>query len=87
MDVAALLDRIQNRRDFAGQLEHVELLPERVAQFAAISPPLPSSLTEILATRSICDLYSHQAISVAAARARRDFVVVTGTAILMRIAA
>ena len=29
MDIAALLQRIQQKRDYAGQLEHVEILPEQ----------------------------------------------------------
>ena len=34
MDVAALLERMTARRDYAGQLEHVEELPERAGRFA-----------------------------------------------------
>ena len=37
-------------------------------------------MTEVLATRGIRELYSHQAFAIANARAHRDFVVVTGTA-------
>lgn len=80
MDVTALLQRVQTRRDYAGQLQHVEQLPERSAQFAAVTPPLPTSLTEVLSSRGIDQLYSHQATAISAARARHDFVVVSGTA-------
>jgi hypothetical protein len=50
MDVAALLQRVQARRDYAGQLQHVEQLPERPARFQEVSPPLPHSLIEVLST-------------------------------------
>jgi DEAD/DEAH box helicase domain-containing protein len=80
MDVLALLERIRRRRDFAGQLEHVESLPERPARFGTVSPPLPPSLKGVLAKRGIDELYSHQAVATANARDHKDFVVVTGTA-------
>lgn len=80
MDVQALLERIRTRREYAGQLEHVEALPEREGRFADLSPPLPTSLQRVLSERGIAQLYSHQAIATEAARARRDLVVVTGTA-------
>ena len=38
MDVAALLERMTTRRDYAGQLEHVEELPERPGRFAEPAP-------------------------------------------------
>ena len=34
MDVAALLSRIESRADYAGQIQHVEVLPERPGRFA-----------------------------------------------------
>ncbi|HEX5470438.1 MAG TPA: DEAD/DEAH box helicase [Lacipirellulaceae bacterium] len=80
MDVSALIQRIQSRHDYAGQLEHVEILPERPARYAAPKTPLADSLMRLLASRGIEHLYCHQTASLEAARAKRDFVVVTGTA-------
>jgi DEAD/DEAH box helicase domain-containing protein len=80
MDVAALLDRVRSRRDYAGQIEHVEALPERPGRFATPATPLPEPLTRLLAARGIERLYSHQVAALEAARARQDLVVVTGTA-------
>jgi DEAD/DEAH box helicase domain-containing protein len=80
MDVAALLERMKSRRDYAGQLEHVEMLPERPGQFALPSQPLPEALQRLLANRQIEQLYSHQVSALEAARSEQDLVVVTGTA-------
>ncbi|MAT69156.1 MAG: ATP-dependent helicase [Planctomycetaceae bacterium] len=80
MDVAALLERMKSRRDYAGQLEHVEILPPREGQYAQPQEPLPAALARLLAARGVEQLYSHQVEALEAARARRDFVVVTGTA-------
>lgn len=80
MDVAALLERMQSRTDYAGQLVHVEELPEREGKFDEPRTPLPESLQRLLASKGIEQLYSHQVAALEAARAGRDFVVVTGTA-------
>jgi DEAD/DEAH box helicase domain-containing protein len=80
MDVAALLKRIQARADYGGQLEHVEILPERAGRFDTPQTPLPEPLVSLLAARGIDQLYCHQVAALEAARAGRDFVVVTGTA-------
>ena len=80
MDVAALIERMRSRADYAGQLAHVEVLPERPGRFAEPRKPLADTLTRLLAARGIEQLYSHQCAALEAARAGRDFVVTTGTA-------
>lgn len=80
MDVTALLERIKARRDYAGQLEHVEILPERPGRYAVPDVPLPSALSQLLGNGGIEQLYSHQTEALGAARQGRDWVVVTGTA-------
>jgi DEAD/DEAH box helicase domain-containing protein len=80
MDVAALIARIQSRPDYAGQLQHVEILPARPGRFATPQQPLPAPLEELLAARGIEQLYCHQVAAREAARAGQDLVVVTGTA-------
>jgi DEAD/DEAH box helicase domain-containing protein len=80
MDVGALLARMTARRDYAGQLEHVETLPERPGRFAEPTTPLAEPLVRMLRRRGIEQLYVHQAAALDAARAGRDWVAVTGTA-------
>ena len=80
MDVTALIQRIQSRPDYAGQLEHLEVLPERPGRFAVPSEPLAAPIQRLLASRGIEQLYCHQVAALEAARAGRDLVVVTGTA-------
>jgi DEAD/DEAH box helicase domain-containing protein len=80
MDVAALIRGIESRADYAGQIAHVEVLPERPGRFAQPEQPLTDELVELLRVRGIEDLYTHQSAALAAARAGRDWVVVTGTA-------
>jgi DEAD/DEAH box helicase domain-containing protein len=80
MDVLALLKRVQSRPDYGGQLQHVEVLPERAGRFDSPPQPLPQPLIRLLAARGIEQLYCHQVAALEAARAGRDFVVVTGTA-------
>ncbi len=80
MDVAALLARMTARRDYAGQLEHVEELPAREGRYAEPAAPLPAAIERVLAGRGVERLYVHQAAALDAARAGRDWVAVTGTA-------
>lgn len=80
MDVNALIERIQSRADYAGQLEHIEILPDRPGRYAMPRQPLAEPLRLLLASRGIDRLYCHQVAALEAARAGRDFVVVTGTA-------
>ncbi|QDS97352.1 DEAD/DEAH box helicase [Adhaeretor mobilis] len=80
MDVPALIDRMQSRRDYAGQLEHLEVLPERPGRFSAPSVPLPAALQRVIKSRGITELYLHQTAALEAARSGQDWVTVTGTA-------
>jgi DEAD/DEAH box helicase domain-containing protein len=80
VDVAALLQRMASRRDYAGQLEHVEELPERMGRYAEPGEGLSGPLKRVLAGRGVERLYVHQAAALEAARAGRDWVAVTGTA-------
>ncbi|QDU58414.1 DEAD/DEAH box helicase [Aeoliella mucimassa] len=80
MDVEKLLERMQSRRDYAGQLEHLEHLPAREGQYAEPSKPLSPLVASLLDRHGIESLYTHQVESLEAARNDRDMVVVTGTA-------
>jgi DEAD/DEAH box helicase domain-containing protein len=80
MDVTAFIQRIQARPDYAGQLEHLEVLPERPGRFAVPAEQLAAPIQRLLASRGIEQLYCHQVTALEAARAGHDLVVVTGTA-------
>ncbi len=80
MDVAAYLTAIKRHPLYAGQLQHIEVLPERPGHFEPLEPALPAALREMLAARQIEELYVHQVTAIQAARAGHDTVVVTGTA-------
>ena len=80
MDVTALIQRIEARSDYGGQLQHVRALPERAGRFAEPERPLAQPLLRLLASSGIEQLYCHQVAALELARAGRDFVVVTGTA-------
>jgi len=80
MDVAALLEGVRRHPLYQGQLQHVEVLPERPGRFAAPARPLPEAVQRLLSQRGIEQFYAHQAAALDAARAGRDLVVVTGTA-------
>ena len=80
MDVAALLERMERAPGYAGQLEHVEVLPERPGIIAEPAAPLPAPVQRLLHERGIDQLYSHQVEALEAARQGQDCVVVTGTA-------
>ena len=80
MDVTRLLERIKSRPDYAGQLEHVEMRPERSGEFAEPLTPLPAPLMRMLAGLGVERFYSHQVTALEAARDGRDWVAVTGTA-------
>jgi DEAD/DEAH box helicase domain-containing protein len=80
MDVAAFLDRLRAQPGYAGQIEHLQELAARPGSFAHPQTPLPQLVEQLLAARGIEQLYSHQVEALEHARARRDTVVVTGTA-------
>ncbi|MEM6328644.1 MAG: DEAD/DEAH box helicase [Planctomycetota bacterium] len=80
MDVAKLIDRMQRRPDYRGQVVHVERLPERPGRYAQPRQPLAPAVARLLAGRGIEQLYTHQVEALDAARAGRDLVAVTGTA-------
>lgn len=80
MDVTQLIDRIRQRPDYSGQLEHLEVLEERPGKFATPATSLPPELERLLAAQQIKSLYTHQVASLEHARGGKNVVVVTGTA-------
>ncbi len=80
MDVTAFLDAIRHHRLYDGQMAHCHELPARPGIFAEPDRPLPLPLQSLLAAHGIEQLYRHQVMALETARAKLDFVVVTGTA-------
>jgi DEAD/DEAH box helicase domain-containing protein len=62
------------------ELAHLATEPAREARTAPLPDSLQPALREALAGRGIHELYAHQAASYAAARARGNVIVTTGTA-------
>ncbi|MFB3819650.1 MAG: DEAD/DEAH box helicase [Candidatus Methylomirabilales bacterium] len=80
---AQLFDRFLaavRQRGAGSGVVHVEEIPPRPPRFAALDPPLLPALARQLQGLGIQQLYTHQAEALAAARAGRDVLVVTGTA-------
>ncbi len=79
-DFDRFLGEFTGRRDYGGQVVHVERIPARDARHARPAKPLPEPLRAALAASGIHELYLHQARAIDLARDGRSFVVVSGTA-------
>jgi len=60
MDTDALLNDLRSLSGRAGQIVHVERIPEHEAKYGTLDVPLPSPLVESLAHLGISRLYSHK---------------------------
>jgi DEAD/DEAH box helicase domain-containing protein len=80
MDVPAFLSALEAEPGYAGQLEHVEVLPARDGHYAEPQRPLSAEIRALVTARGIDRLYSHQARTLDLAREGRDLVIATGTA-------
>ncbi|MCY2924399.1 MAG: DEAD/DEAH box helicase [Planctomycetota bacterium] len=80
MDATTFLQRLKRSEFYANQVAHVEHLPARSAQYAELPGGLDGRLAEALAAQGIRQFYTHQASAIAAVRAGRSVVIVTGTA-------
>lgn len=80
MSIQRFIRGLTTERDYAGQLVHVETLPEREAVVKETERPLPEAIRTALDASGIGELYVHQALAVDAVRRGEHVVVVTGTA-------
>ncbi len=80
MDVPRFLEQLQHDPRYAGQLQHVHVLPAREARFGRLCRPLPDMVARLLARVGIEQLFTHQAAAFQAASQGDHTVVVTGTA-------
>ncbi|HTO91320.1 MAG TPA: DEAD/DEAH box helicase [Candidatus Sulfotelmatobacter sp.] len=78
--LAHWLRSLAARGEHRGALSHWETLPARRARHGELSLPLPEPLSLALEGLGISKLYTHQVHAIEALRARRDTVIVTGTA-------
>lgn len=78
--LATWLASLADEPHFRGALSHWERIPARPARYAELGQPLHHSVGEALSHRGIEQLYTHQVRAIESLRARRDTVVVTGTA-------
>ena len=74
------LDDLRHRRDYAGQLAHVQTLPARRARYESLRVRLHPAVTQALRAAGAERLYTHQAEAINAALAGRNVVVATSTA-------
>ncbi|MCX6029980.1 MAG: DEAD/DEAH box helicase [Chloroflexi bacterium] len=74
------LDDLRRRRDYAGQLAHVQTLPARRARYGSLRLRLHPAVTQALRAAGAERLYTHQAEAINAALAGQNVVVATSTA-------
>src|ERR1043166_1838468 len=74
------LRHLKSSPDYQGQIEHVERIPARSAQYAEPGKPLIPQLASKLNEIGISRLYSHQAEALDAVRGGKHVMVVTATA-------
>ncbi|MFQ5893174.1 MAG: DEAD/DEAH box helicase, partial [Nitrospinota bacterium] len=75
-----LLDQLKTSEEYARQVVHHEVIPEKPARYAEPSAPLPQGLTTALRRLGIERLYTHQVEALEAVRADQHVAVVTPTA-------
>jgi len=80
MDAEKILSSLKTGRQYHGQVVHVEEIPARAADYAPESFPISEAVAEMLRSRGIERLYSHQVEAIEAVRAKEHVIVVTGAA-------
>ncbi|MDE2766321.1 MAG: DEAD/DEAH box helicase, partial [Chloroflexota bacterium] len=79
-DAGRFVERLRRAGDRVGRLAHVERLPPRPAEHAALSHDLHPALTALLEGLGVLPLYRHQAAAVDALLDGQDAAVVTPAA-------
>ncbi|MGQ9722944.1 MAG: DEAD/DEAH box helicase [Candidatus Jordarchaeum sp.] len=73
------LNEIQNSLSYNSQIEHVEVIPAKEAEFGMLDKPLPEPLQKYLDKLGI-RLYSHQARAINEVRKGKNVIITTPTA-------
>lgn len=76
---AEFLNEIQHSLSYNGQIEHVEVIPAREAQYGKLDSPLPEPLQKYLEKWGL-RLYSHQARAINEVRKGKNVIITTPTA-------
>ena len=79
-DPSAFLDGLRHRRDYSGQLVHVQAIPARRARYGQLHRPLAGAVAQALRAAGAQQLYTHQAEAINAILDGRHVVVATSTA-------
>ncbi len=80
MDVQGFLGLLKGEKAYRGQIEHLEVIPQRPASYVPLPDGLHPRLVEALAERGITSLYPHQARAVEAVMRGKHVIVASGTA-------
>lgn len=80
MNTGQLLEYLKSNPDFISNVTHWQIMPARPAQYADYPDGFDAALREVLRSRGVSQLYSHQRRALDLARAGKDFVVITPTA-------
>ncbi|MDQ1301544.1 MAG: box helicase protein, partial [Chloroflexota bacterium] len=79
-DPSAFLNELRHRRDYAGQLVHVQTLPVRPARYGELKIKLSPPVNRALHAAGAARLYLHQAEAINAALGGQHVVIATSTA-------
>src|SRR5436305_2464380 len=80
MDPALVLDDLERRTDYEGQVAVRRRLPERGARYATLARPLPAAIERALERAGITSLFTHQAHAIDRLRDGEHTIIATGTA-------
>ncbi len=79
-DPSLFLSELRRRRDYAGQMVHVQTIPARLPRYGTLQFKLSPAVSRALAAAGAERLYSHQAAAINAALAGQHVVIATSTA-------
>lgn len=79
-DPSVFLHELRRRRDYAGQIVHVQTMPARPPRFGELQVQLSPPVRRALAAAGASRLYTHQTEAINAALAGQHVVVATSTA-------
>lgn len=80
MDFSALLEEYRLAPDYAGQIEHVRVMPPRQPKYRQLRHELHDTVQGILDALGVSELWSHQAQAIDCALDGENVVVVSATA-------
>ncbi|HEY4699470.1 MAG TPA: DEAD/DEAH box helicase [Nitrososphaerales archaeon] len=73
------IDSLKRVKSYKGQIEHLEVIPAKIASYGELNKPLPKNLEAYLEQKAI-KLYTHQAEAINKIRQGRNVIISTPTA-------